>query len=491
MVDQDQGDTNQITLPSRNAHSKPASHSGKQKTTLLALLLLALSAVFILPKYVTEPWITGDPDQGSTAADSSPTNVSPSTAAEMTRYRQDSQSVLAQIIATRDQLENRHVERWAEIEFRQALNKIETGDQQYSYGDYQASMDSYEQVLSELTALEQLGQEILAGSLADGLGAVESLNITVATASSEMAQAIAPEEQEVQSLASRAENLPRLAQHLEFGDQAREAGQLVSAKAAYQKAVDLDPMHQRAAASLSAVKAEITDSNFRRHMSSGFAALDNNEFDQAQAAFRQAGSVYSGHAAVSRALAQVENRKSQLGVGEQLNRAAGLESREEWQQALSIYESLLEQDPSLIEAKVRLIPAKARSDLDQRITGVFDDPLKLSNASVYRKAQATLKDARGIPNPGDKLGNQIITLENLLQAAVSPVNVVFQSDNLTDVTLYRVAELGRFEQTSVVLKPGHYVAAGKRMGFRDVRVEFTITGEPLGAPIVVRCVEPI
>ena len=78
-----------------------------------------------------------------------------------------------------------------------------------------------------------------------------------------------------------------------------------------------------------------------------------------------------------------------------------------------------------------------------------------------------------------------------MKTALSPVNVTFQSDNLTAVTLYRVAELGQFVETSLVLKPGRYIVAGTRLGYRDVRVEFTITGEPLDAPIVVRCDVPI
>ena len=41
------------------------------------------------------------------------------------------------------------------------------------------------------------------------------------------------------------------------------------------------------------------------------------------------------------------------------------------------------------------------------------------------------------------------------------------------------------------LRPGKYVVAGTRSGYRDVRVEFTVTGEPLDKPIVVRCQEPI
>ena len=43
----------------------------------------------------------------------------------------------------------------------------------------------------------------------------------------------------------------------------------------------------------------------------------------------------------------------------------------------------------------------------------------------------------------------------------------------------------------VRLRPGKYVAAGTRSGYRDVRVEFTVTGEPMEGPVVVRCEEPV
>jgi hypothetical protein len=164
---------------------------------------------------------------------------------------------------------------------------------------------------------------------------------------------------------------------------------------------------------------------------------------------------------------------------------------EEWKQALAVYELVLAQDSSLTEIKAKLIPVKARSDLDTKLNELNEDPLKLAEPAVYRRAQMTLNDALGIANPGNKLLEQVATLENLLKLAVSPVNVVFQSDNLTKVTLYRVAELGQFEQTSLVLKPGRYIAAGTRNGYRDVRVEFSITGEPMDGPIIVRCEETI
>ena len=107
------------------------------------MLILALGAVFLLPRFVSEPWFADDLEVNSAAVDSSPSSVSPSTAAELTRYRQQSQSVLAQIFAIRDRLESQNVAMWGEIEFRQALDNIESGDQQYGYGEYKAALDSY------------------------------------------------------------------------------------------------------------------------------------------------------------------------------------------------------------------------------------------------------------------------------------------------------------------------------------------------------------
>ena len=198
-----------------------------------------------------------------------------------------------------------------------------------------------------------------------------------------------------------------------------------------------------------------------------------------------------GDSAVNQALAQVDNRESADRVGQALRSAADLEAKEQWAEALAIYESLLAQDPSLTDAKVRLIPARVRTDLDRRLTGYIGEPLRLSGEADYRAAQSALQDARGIPNPGQRLSGQIAELDSLLKLANSPVDVVFRSDNQTHVVLFRVADLGRFDQVSVKLRPGRYVAAGTRSGYRDVRIEFTVTGEAMEEPVVVRCEEPI
>lgn len=469
----------------------PSNQSNTQKITLIVLGVIVVGTVFFLPQFVSEPWLRSDAEDRQPVPTPSADTVAPSTAAELKQYRQDSQGVLAEIIVMRDRLLASNVETWAQADFHNAMGKVAVGDEQYSYGNYDTSVKQYQEARDQLAGIEALGRRILADAKSEGTAAVESLNLIVATDASALAMAIKPDDPEVQALAARVETLEEVAAHIEAGDYALERDRFSEAQAEFRQALSLDPSHQRASNSLSVANREVTGGAFRQQMSRGFAALESGDYDGARAAFRRAGEIEPGNSAVSQALSQVENRESQNFVDSELARAAQLEVSEDWAAAVSIYEELLQEDASLADAKARLLPARIRADLDERISAYIEEPLLLSNKAEFEKGQVTLADARSIGNAGPRLLDQTAELETLLERATSPVNVTFQSDNQTHVVLYRVAELGQFDRTSMRLRPGRYVAAGTRSGYRDVRVEFTITGEPLDEPIVVRCEEPI
>ena len=477
-----------MTRPQPGSES---SQSNARKTILVVLGLVVVGTLFLLPQFVDEPWFAGDVEVLPEIPRGSAASVAPSTAAELTRFRQQSQSVLAQIVDSRERLETMGVEFWAGADFQQALEIVASGDEFYSYGEYQASLEAFEDARDRLAALEDLGHNKLEESKASALDAIESLNMVVATSASELASAIAADDPEVKALLARVETLEQVAAHIEAGDLAMDQDRFEQAREEYRQAANLDPAHRRAADALANAGRQVTDVTFRRHMSRGFAALEQGDYVGAREAFGQAGRIYPGNDAVSKALAQVNNRESHRSVSRDLTVASEFEAREEWAQALAIYERLLADDPSLSDAKVKLIPARVRAELDERLQKYIDDPLLLSSESGYRSARTTLEDARGIPEPGARLVSQIEALDQLIERANLPVDVVFRSDNLTHVVLYRVADLGRFESTSVKLRPGRYVVAGTRNGYRDVRVEFTVTGQSTRETIDVRCEEPI
>jgi hypothetical protein len=89
------------------------------------------------------------------------------------------------------------------------------------------------------------------------------------------------------------------------------------------------------------------------------------------------------------------------------------------------------------------------------------------------------------------LSRQIATVDSLITSAETPQRVALTSDNLTDVTLYRVGRLGTFERKEVELLPGRYTVVGMRAGFRDVRREFTLLPGGEAPTLAIRCEEPI
>ena len=78
-------------------------------------------------------------------------------------------------------------------------------------------------------------------------------------------------------------------------------------------------------------------------------------------------------------------------------------------------------------------------------------------------------------NQGPILTKQLADLENLLKVSATPVKIRLQSDNLTDVVVYKVGKMGMFQTRELNLRPGKYIAIGRRDGYRDVRIEFLVS----------------
>ena len=464
-----------------------------QKLTLILLLFLAIIVIALLPKIVSEPWII-ETNQATTA-ETSNTSVSASTAAEKTKYRQDAQLLLADIIRLRDGLLSQAVELWARLAFEQALLVIEQGDQQYGNGEYQQSIVSYQRALDEFNSLDSQALITLNEAKEASFSAIErassSTDSTTAADNARLAMAMAPEDKIAQTLAQRASRLPALIVLLQDAAVLIQQEKLDEAESLYEQALDIDSVHIRTQDALRSVQQQIINNKFSSLMSEGFDALDNENFSEARLKFIQAQTLFPNEVSVDRALNQVDGQESQKWVSTNMRLAKQFESEENWQQALDVYNQLLSTDVSLINAKVRKISVSVRAILNSRIEDIFKAPLALSGSDVFQSAQRVLADAQNISDAGPVLTRQIKQLEKVLIASQIPIKVVIQSDGLTDVVIYRVGNLNRFLETTVLLKPGNYVAAGKRQSYRDVRAQFIVDSQSETGVIVVICTDKI
>lgn len=485
-----------IPLTQPQAATEQPTRQNRQKpmvgVALAIVLLLALAVVFVLPEMVRPPELVSNTQPSDVSPPPQPGKPieSPWQEEQLSKARRAAQDILAKLIERQQFLEKKSVHLWAVERYQEAITAAEAGDMNFRNRDFNAALSKYEQSLSIFTDLEQQADQVVADNLSAGFKAIAAGDPPKARQHFELVQAIEPSNTQAKSGLARSETLPKVFGILDDARVAEESNQLQAAKNHYQQALQLDPAHKAASDGLARINKRIVERNYVQALSKGYTFLEQNNLSGAATAFQQALKLRPDAAEAKRALEQTRNRQSRLTLQNQLQQAQQREREESWRAAEALYGQILRNDNSVVDARVGQIRARTRAELDEKLQNWIDNPLKLSSSTEFQQAESALGEARAIENRGAKLNRQIAAMQTVLIMATTPWPVEFKSDNATNVTLFRVGELGQFEQKTLKLKPGNYIVAGTRKGYRDVRLEFQVTGGNTN-PVVVRCEEPI
>ena len=463
---------------------------------LAGLVILALAVFFILPKQVVPERAAATTDvaaktsTASASSDAAPPAGNagqPWTEAQLAKQRKESQEILSELLEQQETLEKMGVTQWAPEDYSRALQLAKTGDDLYSQREFARAQENYQSGLNEFNHLLEKSETTYVDAMRNGNQALVDGNTNAAAASFELALLIKPADTEAGKGKSRAGSLDQVLSLLAQGDTLAQAGQLTEAVSLYQQAVTLDPDHVGASDRLRGSRQRITDREFTTAMSNGYAALANAELQQARKSFQGALKIKPAAQEATDALRQTENKITVITINEQLAVAIQHEQAERWPEAVAGYDKALQLDANLAIAQTGKQTAALRADLDQRLAFAIANPLRLAEQPVHTETSALYKRALTITAPGPKLQRQIADLKILLQRARQPLLVTLQSDNFTEITLYKIGMLGRFQNRQVELVPGHYVVVGKRPGYQDVRVEFTVAADTPNQTVLVQC----
>jgi len=237
--------------------------------------------------------------------------------------------------------------------------------------------------------------------------------------------------------------------------------------------------------------APSSDGEFRRLMSEGLTALAAGDAARARQAFQRALVLSPGSPEAIDGSSRADESLRLAAISEHRVRAAESEGKENWQAALEEYDSVLALDPTIrfaLEGKAR---TETRAELAEQLQSHIAHPERLSTDEVLESAQQLLDQAESTEPSGPVLRRQIDSLAEHIAVATTPIRVELISDNLTEVTVYRVGRLGRFTQHALDLRPGSYTVVGSRAGYRDVRQRLTVSPNRDSKPVVVRCEEKI
>ena len=485
----------------RDTHSGPTDlelrRQGFRRGLMLAAGVLGVAGVivviFFLPKWVApsvpppQAQKQVEPAKPEPAAES---EKKPLDFAALARAKQQADEVRGPLQERLQKLRDRGAETWAGENVAAAKEELAAGDKDMEAREYVLAMGHFDAVDKTLGEIEQRATEVLKEQLAAGATALTEGRSSDATSAFQLASKIDPKNAVAEKGLKRAKTLDEVLSLIASAERQEADGNIVAAAEDYKKALTLDAEAPGAAAALAAIQARQAGDAFASAMARGFSALSKGEYAAARTGFEAARKIRPGAAEIDQALKQVEQEERTRVINNKLAAARAFETKERWADALQEYRAILQLDPTVAAAVESSARVQPRADLNAQIEVYMKQPERLFSPQVRAAARDTLAQAAAIPNRGPVLAKQMTTLQEWVTRAEIPVQVALRSDNQTQVTIYRVGQLGAFEERSLELAPGSYTVIGTRPGYRDVRREINVL--PGGQqPVEIRCEDKI
>jgi tetratricopeptide (TPR) repeat protein len=335
-----------------------------------------------------------------------------------------------------------------------------------------------------------LKMELEAGRAALGAG-----QVAMARAAFERALKLQPEDPDATKGMADAAKLERvLALHSE-AVRAEAAGQLDRAAELFASALQVDPSFAAAASGLARVHVAQQDHQLDLAVIEGNAALKAGHLETAQSAYSDAARIRPADSRAAAGLAAVGDAHRKLQDARDQQGGLDLERQERWAEAVALYESVTARDPALAFARQGLERSRPRAALAKQLEDYSARPERLAAPAVRQSAEQAIARATAIASstgtPSTVLKAQAAKVHELLAPYAVPAQIEISSDNSTRIFIARVGDLGSFLSRELTLLPGRYTVIGTRAGFRDVRHELTITPGQRRAALSVQCTERI
>lgn len=500
----------------RSEPIEDAQHSGgtfkNGAMAIIATVVLATAAWFLLPTIFAPSAdnassSSGQPaqasatpnigsqvssNQGTTAArQDQPTGISPFEQAQRERERGAAKDALDSLLEIQFRLQERRVEQWAPDAYASALEQAKQGDEHYRANQFIDARDRYTDAASAMQRIEDNIPALLTRALEAGASAIKTLDSAAAVEAFNTALLIAPDNADAIAGLERANTLDLTSEAFRRGQQFENTGDEEAALAAYKEALALDGAFEPAKARINALEQARRDRNFNTEMSTAYRELSSGNPAGAIKHFNLALKLKPSSSDAKDGRAQAEFQLAQQQIDVHMKRASSAAAEERWREASDHYAKALKVDAGFAPALAGKRDSDTRSALDLALSQLADPSTPLLGDKAIQAAEKLVRSASAIPSPGPRLSTQLTAATAAIKQAQTPVPVMLRSDGLTDVTVFRVRHMGSFESEQLALKPGDYIAVGQRVGYRDVRVEFSIRAGEQSQPVEVSCTRRI
>ena len=401
--------------------------------------------------------------------------------------KQSAEEKLAEYLATINELDGIGAAEWGGNSYTEMTEIGRQADSFFIDKAYTPASAEYDRATDIGRQLADQADEALQRMLAEGRIALTEGKGAVAQSKFNVALLIDPANQPAQKGLKRAQTIETVLQRIESGKLHEKDNALSLARAEYQKALQIDPETNEARQALNRVTDLIKEQQFSQLMSAGLTAFHNNDFARARTRLLKAQSLKPGSREVSDALLQVDQALRLARINRLRDTALKAEQSEDWQAALKSYLAVLDIDPNIQFASHGKEKAREQIHIAKRLDFYLNQPQVLESDKQLKDAVLLLHEAKETAPRGLKLTSRIKELEGLVTIAQTPVVITIESDNLTQVAVYKVGKFGQFFQRELKLRPGTYTVVGARDGYQDVRQKIIVKPGGQALRVTVKC----
>jgi tetratricopeptide (TPR) repeat protein len=407
--------------------------------------------------------------------------------AKLDRDRQMAEQKLAEYLETRGELDGKGAAEWGGDVYRELVDIGRQADSLLIKEEYQPASAAYTRATDLGRQLAESSATVLLQLLKEGQLALADGNGAVAGSRFKVAMLIDPANRSAQKGLKRSRTIETVHQLIESGKALERDGALSGARDNYQEALQIDPESGEARQALARVGKRLKEQQFNQLMSAGLTAFHNNDFSQARSSLLKAKALKPDSREAADALLQVDEALRLARINRLRDAAQQAEKSEDWQAALKSYLAVLEIDRNVQFAVRGKESAEEQIRVAKRLDYYINRPKALESDRQLENAVLLINEARETEPRGRKLTGRINELEKLVALARTPVTITIESDNLTQIAVYRVGKLGRFSEHRLKVRPGTYTVVGTRDGYKDVRQKIVVEPGQQALRVTVIC----
>ena len=401
--------------------------------------------------------------------------------------KQKAEKALEAFLILKKVIQEKGVAEWGGKEYEEMTTLSREADERFMDHTFLAAAEKYAQAGRKAAELADTTQAVFQRLLEEGRKALEEGDSNIAQKKFRTALMIEPFSDPAQRNLERAETLDAVNCLVESGKTHEKNDRFAFAHTDYQEALKLDPESKEAQQALNRVKERIVGQQFQKLISDGLTAYHDGRYQSARTQLLRAKSFRPDSREVQNALLQVDEAIRLAKIEKLRQKALTAEKTEDWEQALRSYLAVLKIDPNIsfaVEGKKR---ALEQIRVAKRIRFFLEKPDVMKSNPQLQNAVLVIEEAESLQPRGPRLSERLDELKALVDAARTPVKVMIESDNLTEVAVYKVGKLGRFTTRELSLRPGTYTVVGSRDGYKDVRQKIIVKPRQKALRVTVIC----